>query len=168
MQPQPKRPTILQSILVAVAILAFVVVLSLGLGAIGLPAWPFIFFMFFMTTFSQLSRAGWVETFVGGLIGLVIGLAQVIGTQLFGATAGLALLAVAVLAGLTLVVDGRFKYTNKACLFTLTAVSSFALFIPYAQVLPVIASFTLGAVFFGIVILVLESRAKGKAVTRPA
>lgn len=165
---QPKRPTIVQSILVAVAILAFVVVLSLGLAAISLPAWPFIFFMFFLTTFSQPNRSGWVETIAGGLIGLVIGLAQVIGTHFFGATVGLALLAVSVLVVLTLVVDGRFKYTNKACLFVLTAVSSFALFIPFEQVLPVILSFLLGAVFFGIIILVLESRGKKKAVTRAA
>ncbi len=161
---QPKRPTIVQSILVAVAILAFVVVLSLGLAAIGLPAWPFIFFMFFLTTLSQVNRSGWVETFVGGLIGLIIGLAQVIGTRFFGATAGLALLAVAVLVVLTLVVDGRFKYTNKACLFVLTAVSSFALFIPFEQVLLVIVSFLIGAAFFGVIILVMESRAKKKIV----
>ncbi len=165
---QAKRPTIIQSILVAVAILAFVVVLSLLLGLVGLPAWPFIFFMFFLTTFSQINRSGWVDTLVGGLIGLVVGLAQVIGTRFFGATVGLALLAVGVLVILTLLVDGRFKYTNKACLFVLTAVSSFALFIPFEQVVPVIISFLLGAAFFGIVVLVLESRGKKKAIAGAA
>lgn len=80
----------------------------------------------------------------------------------------LALLAVAVLVVLTLVVDGRFKYTNKACLFVLTAVSSFALFIPFEQVLPVILSFLLGAGFFGIIILVVESRGKKKVVAGAA
>ena len=165
---QPKRPTIVQSILVAVAILVFVVVLSLALAAINLPAWPFIFFMFSLTTLSQTNRSGWVETLVGGLIGLIIGMAQVIGAHYFGATAGLILLAVAVLAILTLVVDGRFKYTNKTCLFVLTAVSSFALFIPFEQVLPIILSFLLGVAFFGIIILVVESRSKKKSVASAA
>lgn len=165
---QPKRPTIIQSVLVAVAILAFVVVLSLLLGLVSLPVWPFIFFMFFLTTLSQVNRTGWVDTFVGGLIGLIVGMAQVIGTQFFGATVGLALLAVAVLVILTLVVDGRFKYTNKACLFVLTAVSSFAAFIPFEQVMPVILSFLLGAAFFGIIVLVAESRSKKKTLAGAA
>lgn len=165
---QPKRPTIVQSVLIAVAILAFVVVLSLLLGLVSLPVWPFIFFMFFLTTLSQVNRTGWVDTFVGGLIGLIVGMAQVIGAHFFGATAGLVLLAVSVLVILTLVVDGRFKYTNKACLFVLTAVSSFALFIPFEQVLPIILSFLLGATFFGIIVLVAESRGKKKAIAGAA
>ena len=45
---QPKRPTIIQSILVAVAILAFVVVLSLLMGLVRMTVWPFIFFMLLM------------------------------------------------------------------------------------------------------------------------
>lgn len=160
---EPKRPTIIQSVLVAFAILVFVVLLSALLAALKLPAWPFIFFVFALTTLAHLDRKSWVETLVGGLIGLVVGVSQVIGAQLFGATAGLLILAVSVLVILTLVVDGRFKYINKTCLFVLTAVSSFAAFIPFESVLPIIVSFLLGAAFFGVVILLLEATAKKKA-----
>jgi hypothetical protein len=165
---EPKRPTIFQSILVAVVILAVIVLLSLGLAAIGLPAWPFIFFLFALTTLAQVTRTDWVQTAVGGLIGLVVGMAQIIGTHFFGATVGLVLLAVSVLVILTLVVDGRFKYTNKTCLFILTAVSSFATFITFEQVMPIILSFLAGVALFGVIVFIMESRAKGKIAGKPA
>jgi hypothetical protein len=104
-----------------------------------------------------------VETFIGGLIGLIVGVSQVIGAQLFGATVGLTILAVAVLVLLTLVVDGRFKYTNKTCLFILTAVSSFAAFIPFENILPMIGSYLVGAALFGAIVLVMAFNARKKA-----
>lgn len=160
---EAKRPTILQSILIAFALLVIIVILSLLLAAIKLPTWPFIFFLFSLTTLATVDRKNWVETLIGGLIGLIVGMSQVIGTALFGETVGLIILAVAVIVILTLVVDGRFKYTNKTCLFVLTAVSSFAMFIPFESVLPILASFLVGAALFGVIILISEANAKKKA-----
>lgn len=165
---EAKRPTILQSVLIAFVLLIIIVILSLLLAAIKLPAWPFIFFLFSLTTLAAVDRKNWVETLIGGLIGLIIGMSQIIGAALFGETVGLIILAVSVIIILTLVVDGRFKYTNKTCLFILTAVSSFSAFIKFEEVLPIIASFLVGAALFGVIILISEANAKKKATKSAA
>ncbi len=159
---EAKKPNLLVSLGIAIAVLVVIGGVSVGLGAIGIPAWPFIFFLFAITTLSKLTKDGWLDTFIGGLIGLLVGLSSVIFGYFFGPTVGLIALLVLVIILITLLVSGKFKYINVVCLFVLTAVSSFTAFIPPEQIVPVLISFGIGAAVFGLVVL-LMSKGKKKA-----
>lgn len=158
------RPKIWISILIAIVILVIFAACKIGLSAVELPLWSFVFFVFPLMTLSTLDWKGWLDTTVGGLIGLIVGfLFQILSA---GSSIWLIAYLVGVIAIIALVVDGRFRFTNKACLFMVTAMTIFGDYpslLSMDAVIPVFISFSLAVVLFALVIFLKGVLGKKKA-----
>ena len=158
-----QNPGLFKSFLIALGVLAVIALFVTGLGIIQLPNWPFIYFLFAFTGLAKVTKQGWVDTFVGAGIGLLVGLSSTIIGQFLGAAIGTVVMLVLVILLITGLVSGKFKYANVPCMFTLTAISAFIFTTPYAAVGGILLSFLIAAALFGVLVLVLASAGKKKA-----
>lgn len=158
------KPKIWISILIAIVILVIFAACKTGLSAVGLPLWSFVFFVFPLMMLSTLDWTGWLDTTVGGLIGLIVGfLFQILSG---GSLIWLIAYLVGIIAIITLVVDGRFRFTNKACLFMVTAMTIFGDYpslLNIDAVIPVFISFLIAVILFALVIFLKGVLGKKKA-----
>jgi amino acid transporter len=69
---------------------------------------------------------------------------------------------------ITGLISGKFKFANVPCKFTLTAISVFICKTPYEAVGGILLSFLIGAALFEVVVLVLASAGKKKALKETA
>jgi len=152
------------SILLAIVILVIFAVCKTVLSAVELPLWPFVFFVFPLLKLCTFDWKGWLDTTVGGLIGLLVGfLFQILSG---GSSIWLIAYLVGVIAIITLVVDGRFRFTNKACLFMVTAMTIFGDYpslLNMDVVVPVFISFLIAVVLFALIIFLKGVLGKKKA-----
>ena len=173
-KPAPK-PNFFKSMLIALVILVILLPMILGFDASPMPVWPFIFFLFYFTTFAGMARDKLLTSAVGGLIGILASFTPPILYHFFGVPAdiGMLLLLVPVLLILTAVVDRRFKYVDPLCLLMLTVLTNIAgatylgvVYTPLAEFLLILASYAIGVALFFVVTTIMAGRAKKKAASQ--
>lgn len=73
---------IITSLIVAIVALAVLIAASLGLGALGLPFWPFAMFLFYYTTIIKMDKTKLMKETISGLAGIFVGLSAPFFTDL--------------------------------------------------------------------------------------
>lgn len=117
---------ILMSLIIALVAIAIFVGIGAVFSMIGIPLWPFVFFMFFYTSIDKFDRSKFWPTAVGGLVGTVVGMSQGIVTELSGSSvAGIAVFAVLAVACVTLFIMGNVRFVNVLTLLLITLITVF-------------------------------------------
>ena len=128
MQQKNLSRQIMKSALIFVAAVIVIVLITSGFGAIGIPLWPFIFFLFFYTSVDNFNPQKLKGTALGGMIGIFVGMSQGIVSQLSGnTTVGFAAFALFALILGTAFIMGNVAWANVFGLLLMTLLTLFPL-----------------------------------------
>lgn len=128
MQQKNLSKQIIKSALIFVIAVVVIVLIAIGFGAIGIPLWPFIFFLFFYTSVDNFNPQKLKGTAVGGVIGIFVGMSQGIVSQLSGNTmVGFAAFALLALILGTAFIMGNVAWANVFGLLLMTLLTLFPL-----------------------------------------
>jgi len=159
-EQQAPKPNIVKSFLIAVVALVVIVSIILGLGLVNLPAWPFVFFLFYFTTVVGMAKEKLVVTAVGGFVGITVGFSQGLINLLTGdETISMVIFLAIIVVLVTAVIDGRLKVIDPLCLMMLTCLTSFTGITPPEQYLGSLVTYAIVVAIFSAVVF-LQGRKK--------
>lgn len=119
---------VITSALILLAAVVVVVLIAMGFGAIGVPLWPFILFLFFYTSVDKFEPAKLKGTAIGGLLGIVVGMSQGVVTQLSGSTVvGYVVFGVLALVLCTAFIMGDVMWANVFGMLLMSILTLFSL-----------------------------------------
>ncbi|MDR1204944.1 MAG: hypothetical protein LBL26_05630 [Peptococcaceae bacterium] len=162
-EKQTPRPSIFRSLLITIVVLAIIIAMIMGLGMLGLPSWPLIFFLFYFTTIAGMRKDKLAVSAAGGFIGMTAGFSQGLLTLLTGnETAGTVGFLILVVVLVTLVVDGRVKAIDPLCMMMLTCLTSFTGITPPGIYLSCVVSYAVAVALFAVITTLLANAAAKK------
>ena len=167
-ETKTQKPSIFKSFTTAVIAIAVIAVIMAGLGAVGLPTWPYIFFLYYFTTIANMAKEKlWIAA-IGGVIGLSVSFSQGIITLFTRSeTTGFIVFLVLVILLVTFLLEGRWKVIDPFCLLLLTCLTNFAGVTQPVAYLPALASLALSVLTFAIIIAITERSAAKKTEAVP-
>ena len=164
------KHSIIKSFLIAFVIIAGLLAITVvGFGLIGLPGWPFCFFLFYYLTFAHIAKVKLLDTAIGGFIGLTVGFSPGILSALIGIDGiGWLITIILLIVLVTIVVDGRIKVIDPLCMMMVTTLTGYGLQCNTAPelYLPSVGSYAIAVVGFAIVVKVVSKHAKKESVKR--
>lgn len=105
-----------------------VIAIAVGLGIIGVPLWPFILFVFFFASAEGFKMEKLKYTAISGAIGIFIGMAQGIISQVTGSSIiGLICFIALVLVFCTAFIMGNVPWSNVFGILVMTIMTLFSL-----------------------------------------
>jgi hypothetical protein len=162
-----KKPNIFKSFLIALIALAVILGMVLGVfPLLGLPGWPFTFFLFYFLSIAGLAKEKLLPTAVGGFIGMTVSFSPgLIGALTGDEGIGWVVFLVALLVLVALVVDKRVKVVDHLCMLMITALLPPGLHLDLSPetYLPSVITYAIAVALFTIAVFFLSSRAKKKA-----
>ena len=132
----------------------------IGIGAIDLPAWPFLVFVFYYAAVVGMSRDKLWLTAAGGFAGMITGASR----DLLGASArtgsiDIAIIAIATLVTLALHITGRMRALDSLSVFLFAFFTYSAWLTSPAPLLPAMGSYFIAVLFFAGVLTLMADTA---------
>lgn len=122
---------IVTSAIIAVVAIAIFVGITIVFSMIGIPLWPFVFFMFFFTSIDKFDKSKLWSTAIGGFIGIFVGMSQGMITQLTGnEMIALIIFALMAISLVTMFIMGDVPVVNVFTLLLLTLITLFTSNVP--------------------------------------
>lgn len=179
MEKQTKGKRIISSSIIFIVAVLIVVCIAIGMGALGIPLWPFIFLVFFYTSVDNFNMTKFKGTAIGGLIGIFVGMSQGILTQISGnSILGIVGFAICALVLGSAFIMGDVWWANVFGLLVMTMLTLFSLDpwiwagIPDAigmgsieAFIRVIISYLIGVLLFIIINSVMKKKADQHKIT---
>lgn len=173
MQEKSLTKRIFTSALIFIIAVAIIIGVSMGMGIVGIPLWPFIFLVLFFTSVDGSKPEKLMGTALGGFIGIFVGMSQGIFTQITGnAMVGLVLFIICVMVLGTAFFMGTVPWANVFGLLLMTIMTQFTLapnvwagapaitdMTSIEAFIRIVISYALGVVLFIIVTAVMKSKA---------
>lgn len=117
---------IITSFVITIIAIAVFVGIAMLFGKVGIPLWPFVFFLFFYASIMNFDRSKFWPTAIGGFLGIFVGMSQGIFTQMTGSpTVGFIVFAVFALALVTMFIMGGIPCVNVLTLLLMTLLTVF-------------------------------------------
>lgn len=128
MKNQSRVKKAITSALILLAAVVVIVLIAIGFGAIGVPLWPFILFLFFYTSVDNFDPAKLKGTAIGGLLGIIVGMSQGVVTQLSGSVVvGYVVFGVLALVLCTAFIMGDVVWSNVFGMLIMSILTLFSL-----------------------------------------
>lgn len=170
---QSKIKHILTSFIILVIAVVIIVGIAIGFGAIGIPLWPFIFLLFFYSSFDKFDSSKFAMTCIGTAIGIFVGMSRGIFTDVLGSSiAGIVVFAILAIVLATGFIMGDVPWASIYGVLTMTVLTLFTLDpciwagVPAAvdmgwveAFLRCMASFAVGVCLFAVVNVVMKKKA---------
>lgn len=122
---------VVTSLIISIVAIIIFAGIGIGFGMIGIPLWPFVFFMFYFTSVVNFDKSKLWSTTIGGFIGILVGMSQGIITQLTGnPMIGLAVFIVLALTVVTMFIMGEFPFINVLTMLIITLLTLFSVMVP--------------------------------------
>lgn len=117
---------ILTSVMITIVALVVIVGIGIGFGKIGIPLWPFVFFLMFYLQLENMNGSKLWSTAIGGIIGIFAGMSQGIFTELTGNPIyGLAGMALVLFSIIVIFIMQATPYINNYTMLLLTMLTMF-------------------------------------------
>lgn len=117
---------IFTSFIISLVAIAIFIGIGIGFSKIGIPLWPFVFFMFFFTSIDNFDKSKLWPTAIGGLIGILVGMTQGIVTELtLNPITGIVAFAVLAIICVTIFIMGNVPYVNVFTMILITLMTVF-------------------------------------------
>ncbi len=131
MNETSKAKKVVTSLIISIVAILIFVGIGIGFGMIGIPLWPFVFFMFYFTSVVNFDKSKLWSTALGGFIGILVGMSQGIVTQLTGnPIIGLAVFIILALTVVTMFIMGEFPFINVLTMLLITLLTLFSVMVP--------------------------------------
>jgi hypothetical protein len=134
---------------------------------LGLPGWPFTFFLWYFVSIARLQKDKLLVTAVGGFIGLTVSFCPAL-IGYFTGDIGIGWIVFLVLLVLLIafIIDGRMKVVEHLCMLMITALlpPGLGVELPIEKYLPAVVTYAITVAIFTILVLILSNNAKKKAV----
>jgi len=161
---EKKKSSFGKSVLIATAVLILVIAILLGFRALKLPVWPFLILLVVCAEVYGLSTEAFWNTVLSGLLGLAMGFLQILlGLTGLPAAAVTVVFLVALILFVALDVEKNRIVAHVLCLLNLNIVLNVPGVAEKENLLPVFASYALGAAIMAMIVYAIRAAAKRSA-----
>jgi hypothetical protein len=164
-----KKPNVFKSLLISVILCAVLLGIVIGLlPLMGLPGWPFTFFLFYFVSIAKLAKDKLLVTAIGGFIGMTVSFVpELVGALIGDVGIGWVVFLVLLVVIIAMIVDGRVKVIDHLCMLMITALlpPGLELDLSAPTYLPAVLSYVIAVAIFTAAVLLISNIAKKKAAS---